>query len=47
MQKKLTETQRQKRDERIRKLYGSGKYSQRSLAVKVGLSKSRVGEILY
>jgi hypothetical protein len=44
--KKLTEKQLQKRDERIIKLYMSGKFSTRSLAAKVHLSKSRTAEIV-
>jgi DNA-binding XRE family transcriptional regulator len=46
MTKKLTTAQRIKRDLRIHKLYASGKYTHRSLAAKVGISKTRVGEIL-
>jgi DNA-binding XRE family transcriptional regulator len=34
------------RDDKIRRLYDTGKYTQRSLAAKVGLSKSRINEIL-
>lgn len=44
--KKLTPKQMAKRNERIQKLYDSGKYTTRSLAAKVGLSKSRVAEIV-
>jgi len=35
------------RNEKIRDMYETGKYSHRTLAKKVGLSKSRIGEILY
>lgn len=34
------------RNAKIRKLYKTGKFSVRSLARKVGLSKTRVGEII-
>ena len=34
------------RNEKIQKMYSTGKYSVRSLAEKVGLSKTRVGEII-
>ena len=42
----MTEKQMTKRNQRIKKLYSSGKYSIRGLAKKVGLSKTRVGEII-
>ena len=42
----MTARQMEKRNERIIRLYESGKYTVRSLAQKVGLSKTRVGEIL-
>lgn len=45
--KRLTEAQMFKRDERIRRMYGTGKFSVRALASKIGLSKSRIGEIVY
>ncbi|MDD5651353.1 MAG: hypothetical protein PHF86_13220 [Candidatus Nanoarchaeia archaeon] len=35
-----------KRDTRIRKMYSTGKFSVRSLANKIGLSKTRVHEII-
>jgi DNA-binding transcriptional regulator LsrR (DeoR family) len=38
--------QMQKRNARIKKMYKTGKYSVRELATKIGLSKSRVGEII-
>jgi len=34
------------RNEKIQSLYSTGKYSIRALAAKVGMSKSRVGEIV-
>ena len=47
MNKRLTASQMQKRNDKIRKMYySSDKYSVRSLAEKVGLSKSRIGEII-
>jgi hypothetical protein len=42
----MTSKQMVKRNERICKLYKTGKYSVRKLATKVGLSKTRVGEII-
>lgn len=42
----MTAKQMAKRNEKIQKLYASGKYSVRTLAPKVGLSKSRVHEII-
>ena len=49
----MTTEQLQKRNDRIRKMYystvnkdGTRKYSQRKLAAKVGLSKTRIGEIV-
>ena len=42
----MSDKQMVKRNQRIKKLYKSGKYSVRGLARKVGLSKSRVGEII-
>ena len=45
--KKLSFDQMCKRNDKIRNMYETGKYSHRSLAKKVGLSKSRIGEILY
>lgn len=42
----MTDKQMAKRNERIKKLYTTGKYSVRSLSSKVGLSKTRVGEII-
>ena len=35
------------RNAKIRDMYESGKYSQRSLGKKVGLSKSQINRILY
>jgi hypothetical protein len=46
MKKKLTVRQMEVRDEKIVRMYRSGKYSIRSLAEKVGLGKSRVHEIV-
>ena len=34
------------RNEKIQSLYSTGKYSIRALAAKIGMSKSRVGEIV-
>ena len=45
--KKLTFEQRRKRNERIRKMYSTGKYSHRTLAEKVGLAKSTINDILW
>lgn len=45
--KRLTRVQLDKRNEKIRKLYSTGKYSHRSLAAKVGLAKSTIGDILW
>ena len=42
----MSATQMVKRNAKIRKLYATGKYSQRKLAAKVGMSKSRIGEIV-
>jgi DNA-binding Lrp family transcriptional regulator len=46
MATKLTAKQMAKRNERIAKLASTGKYSIRQLAEKVGLSKTRVHEII-
>ena len=48
----MTKLQMEKRDAKIRKMYsitskkGIRKYSVRSLAEKIGLSKTRIGEII-
>ena len=42
----MTEKAMAKRNARIKKLYKTGKYSVRCLAERVGLSKTRVGEII-
>lgn len=42
----MTKKEMKQRNLRIKKLYKTGKYSVRSLARKVGLSKTRVGEII-
>ena len=44
--KKLSPEKILKRNEKIQSLYSTGKYSIRALALKVGMSKSRVGEIV-
>lgn len=44
--KKLSPEKILSRNEKIQSLYSTGKYSIRALAEKVGLSKSRVGEIV-
>jgi len=41
--KKLSKTER---DEKIRDMYATGKFSHRTLGLKVGLSKSHIGRIL-
>jgi DNA-binding Lrp family transcriptional regulator len=46
MTKKLTAKQMAKRNEKIAKLASTGKYSIRQLAERVGLSKTRVHEII-
>ena len=46
MTKRLTEKQMAKRNAKIQKLYATGKYTHRSLAKIVGLSKTRVGVIV-
>jgi len=51
MGKRLTPTEkalrdRTRRNDRIRKLYATGKYSVRGLATKFGLGKSTVGVIV-
>lgn len=40
---KLTKAER---NEKIRQMYSTGKYSHRSLALRVGLSKSQIGVIV-
>lgn len=44
--KKLTEKQMVARNAKINKMYASGKYTHRSLAKVVGLSKTSIGRIL-
>lgn len=44
--KKLSPEKILSRNEKIQNLYSTGKYSIRALAAKVGLSKTRVGEIV-
>ena len=44
--KKLSAEKILARNEKIQSLYSTGKYSIRALALKVGMSKSRVGEIV-
>lgn len=46
MAKQLSEGQREVRNERIRKMYRTGKYTVRGLASKIGLSKTRIHEII-
>ena len=51
MAKRLTASEkavksRAKRDTKIRKMYSTGKFSTRGLGEKVGLSKSRIAEIV-
>lgn len=46
MAKVLTQKQRAKRDERICKLYNEKGLSTRQIAEKVGISKTRVHEIV-
>jgi DNA-binding transcriptional regulator LsrR (DeoR family) len=46
MATKMTLKQRVKRDEKIRKLYDEKGMSTRQIAEKVGLSKTRVHEIV-
>ena len=42
----MSKKQMNARNAKIKKLYSTGKYSQRKLAAKVGMSKSRIGEIV-
>ena len=44
--KKLTEKQMDKRNARIQKMYSTGKFTHRSLAKVIGLSKTSIGRIL-
>lgn len=44
--KRLTPKQLEKRNERIERMYATGKYTQRQIADIVGISRTRVGEIV-
>jgi biotin operon repressor len=46
MATKLTAKQMAKRNEKIVKLASTGKYSIRQIAEKIGLSKTRIAEII-